>query len=270
MPGLGRRTFAPGEVLTATNVMGYLQDQAVMTFAGTAARGSAIGTAVSQGMVSFVGNTGNIEAYYGTYGTANLGGRTPAGWYAATNTDALVPMRPSSVTAVGSGSSASIDPVGVVTFSTVTSLQLADVFTSAYKSYKVIIEGVKGTSSTSGLTFLRVGNAGVFALVGYQGGLNGFESGFGAITAIPDNSALLLTNLGTTGKKFISEVTISDPAAATQTSFVQQSLGYSAGNANLYSFGGTLLDNTTAYSSLSIAIGAGTISGTIRVLGFNR
>jgi hypothetical protein len=81
MPGLGRRTFAPGEVLTATNVMGYLQDQAVMTFAGTAARGSAIGTAVSQGMVSFVGDTGNIEAYYSTFGTANPGGATPAGWY---------------------------------------------------------------------------------------------------------------------------------------------------------------------------------------------
>jgi len=45
--GAGRRTFTPGEVLTASNVMNYLQDQAVMNFAGTAARGSAIGTAVS-------------------------------------------------------------------------------------------------------------------------------------------------------------------------------------------------------------------------------
>jgi hypothetical protein len=81
MPGLGRRTFAPGEVLTATNVMGYLQDQAVMNFADDGARGSAIGTAVSQGMVSFVQNTGNIEAYYDTFGTANPGGASPAGWY---------------------------------------------------------------------------------------------------------------------------------------------------------------------------------------------
>ena len=54
MAGLGRRTFAAGEVLTASNVMGYLQDQAVMNFAGTAARGSAIGTAVSEGMVSYL------------------------------------------------------------------------------------------------------------------------------------------------------------------------------------------------------------------------
>jgi hypothetical protein len=82
MPGLGRRTFAPGEVLTATNVMGYLQDQAIMNFAGTAARGSAIGTAVSQGMVSFINDTGVFETYYNSFGTANPGGRTGgAGWY---------------------------------------------------------------------------------------------------------------------------------------------------------------------------------------------
>jgi hypothetical protein len=66
MPGLGRRTFAPGEVLTATNVMGYLQDQAVMNFAGTAARGSAIGTAISEGMVSYLADTNDVQVYDGT------------------------------------------------------------------------------------------------------------------------------------------------------------------------------------------------------------
>ena len=72
MPGLGRRTFAPGEVLTATNVMGYLQDQAVMNFAGTAARGSAIGSAVSQGMVSYLDDSNSLEVYR-TTGTAIAG-----------------------------------------------------------------------------------------------------------------------------------------------------------------------------------------------------
>jgi hypothetical protein len=63
LAGLGRRTFAAGEVLTASNVMGYLQDQAVMNFAGTAARGSAIGTAVSEGMVSYLADSNSIEVY---------------------------------------------------------------------------------------------------------------------------------------------------------------------------------------------------------------
>ena len=61
--GLGRRTFAPGEVLTASNVMNYLMDQSVMNFAGTAARGSAIGTALSEGMVSYMNDTDRLEVY---------------------------------------------------------------------------------------------------------------------------------------------------------------------------------------------------------------
>lgn len=65
MAGLGRRTFAAGEVLTASNVMGYLQDQAVMTFAGTAARGSAIGTA-TEGMVSYLADTDLVQVYDGS------------------------------------------------------------------------------------------------------------------------------------------------------------------------------------------------------------
>ena len=63
MAGAGRRIFQPGEVLTASNTMNYLMDQTVMNFAGTAARGSAIGTAVSEGMVSYLADTDSIEVY---------------------------------------------------------------------------------------------------------------------------------------------------------------------------------------------------------------
>jgi hypothetical protein len=66
MPGLGRRTFAPGEVLTATNVMGYLQDQAVMNFADDGTRGSAIGTVVSEGMVSYLADRDIVQIYNGS------------------------------------------------------------------------------------------------------------------------------------------------------------------------------------------------------------
>jgi hypothetical protein len=64
--GLGRRTFAAGEVLTASNVMNYLMDQSVMNFPGTAARGSAIGTAVQEGMISFLNDSNMVEAYDGS------------------------------------------------------------------------------------------------------------------------------------------------------------------------------------------------------------
>lgn len=66
MAGLGRRTFAPGEVLTASNVMNYLQDQAVMVFPNSGARGSAIGTALSEGMVTYLSDTNQLNVYDGT------------------------------------------------------------------------------------------------------------------------------------------------------------------------------------------------------------
>ena len=64
MAGLGRKVFTAGEVLTAANVQNYLQDQAVMVFAGAAARGSAIGTA-SEGMVSYLADTNVYQSYDG-------------------------------------------------------------------------------------------------------------------------------------------------------------------------------------------------------------
>lgn len=47
-----RKVFAANEILTAADVNSYLMDQAVMVFAGTAARSSAIGTP-SAGMLSY-------------------------------------------------------------------------------------------------------------------------------------------------------------------------------------------------------------------------
>jgi hypothetical protein len=65
MPGLGRRTFIATEVLTAANVNGYLMDQTVMVFAGTAARSSAIGTALSEGMLTYRSDFNVLEVYDG-------------------------------------------------------------------------------------------------------------------------------------------------------------------------------------------------------------
>lgn len=57
-----KKTFTAGEVLAAADVNTYLMDQAVMTFAGSAARGSAIGTA-TEGMVSYLTDTNKIEVF---------------------------------------------------------------------------------------------------------------------------------------------------------------------------------------------------------------
>jgi hypothetical protein len=66
MAGLGRKVFTAGEVLTAANVQGYLQDQVVQVYAGTAARGSVIGTATTEGMVTYLSDTNTIQVATGT------------------------------------------------------------------------------------------------------------------------------------------------------------------------------------------------------------
>jgi hypothetical protein len=63
MSGAGWRTFTSGAVLTAAQVQDFLQDQVVQVYATTAARSSALGTAVSAGMISYV-TTGQQMDYY--------------------------------------------------------------------------------------------------------------------------------------------------------------------------------------------------------------
>jgi hypothetical protein len=60
-----RKVFTSGEVLSASNVNEFLMDQMVQTFAGTAARGSAIGTA-TEGMLTYLADSNTFEYWNGT------------------------------------------------------------------------------------------------------------------------------------------------------------------------------------------------------------
>jgi hypothetical protein len=60
-----RKVFTAGEVLAAADVNTYLMNQSVMTFAGTAARGSAIGTAV-EGMLTYLEDTNAFQYWTGS------------------------------------------------------------------------------------------------------------------------------------------------------------------------------------------------------------
>ena len=72
MAGLGFKDFQVGEVLTSSDVDGYLMQQTVMRFADAGARGSALGTAtgtavpLAEGMVSYLDDTNRVEVYDGS------------------------------------------------------------------------------------------------------------------------------------------------------------------------------------------------------------
>ena len=60
-----RQVFDAGEVLSATDVNNFLMNQMVMTFAGSAARSSAI-SAPTEGMLTYLADTDTFEFYNGT------------------------------------------------------------------------------------------------------------------------------------------------------------------------------------------------------------
>jgi microcystin-dependent protein len=77
--GDGYRTFSAGDILTAAQVQGYLQDQAVMVFADASARDAAV-TGPTEGMVVYLTSTNFIQIYDGAaWNDVIDSGGSPAG-----------------------------------------------------------------------------------------------------------------------------------------------------------------------------------------------
>ena len=70
MAGLGRKTFATGDVLTAVDFQGYAVDQSVMVFADSSARDTAV-TSPTEGMHCFLKDTDALQYYDGSSWTAS-------------------------------------------------------------------------------------------------------------------------------------------------------------------------------------------------------
>jgi hypothetical protein len=118
-----RKVFTAGEVLAAADVNEFLMDQAVQSFAGTAARGSAIGTAV-EGMTTFREDIDRLESWTGSQWTS-----------------------PSDLVLIKS------QTIG----SAVASVTVSDAFSADYDVYQIILSG--GTSSTNNTAIgMRLGS----------------------------------------------------------------------------------------------------------------
>ena len=103
-----RKVFTAGEVLAAADVNEFLMDQAVQSFAGTAARGSAIGTA-TEGMVSYLEDSDTLAIYDGSDWKTSLA--TTGSILQVVSTPLLSVSSTTSGTLVGiSGFSATITP----------------------------------------------------------------------------------------------------------------------------------------------------------------
>jgi hypothetical protein len=126
LAGLGRKVFNSGDILLASEVQGYLQDQAVMVFDDSATRATAIGTAnFSEGMVTYTKDDDAIQVYDGS-------------------------------DFVGVGSDSGLIHINTQTFSAVASLSLDNVFSATYTNYKVFLTVFGSTEQVLSMR-MRVG-----------------------------------------------------------------------------------------------------------------
>ena len=257
MAGLGRRTFQAGEVLTASNVMAYLQDQAVMNFAGTAARGSAIGTAVSEGMVSYLQDSNVVQTYDGS------------AWKPLANLSnvGLVPIVPTTVTFVGGTGSTTAN--GAMNFTTCTSISVDGVFTSEYKNYLLIVSGTRPTTA-SGYIYLRLrtGSPAADVSTSYSGGLTAFYYGFGGSTAFGASSTTDTLISRTYYDKFAAFENIFQPQEATGTKFSGTGHGSDPANGTYMITGGEH-NSTTQFTGVTIFSSGSSATGQAQIFGYN-
>lgn len=65
MAGAGYKLYTTGDVLSASDVNTYLQQQTVMVFASAAARTTALASVIAEGMVTYLKDTDVVEIYTG-------------------------------------------------------------------------------------------------------------------------------------------------------------------------------------------------------------
>jgi hypothetical protein len=113
---MSRKVFTADEVLTAADVNSLLMDQTVMSFAGTAARGSAIPTPV-EGMVTYLEDIDDLRTYNGS------------SW-----------VSPYGATLIATQS-----------FTSANSISANNVFSNLYENYKIVVN--IDSSSATGVNF---------------------------------------------------------------------------------------------------------------------
>jgi hypothetical protein len=240
MAGLGKKTFVAGEVLLAQDVNGYLMDQSVMVFGGTAARSSAIPTP-TEGMMSYRTDDNVVEVFDG-----------------------------SAYVGVG-GASGALTLVTAQSFTTATSFSLpTNTFSADYTNYKLQVF-ITGTSAQSTVT-MRYRTAGTDnSAATYNQASAGRDSDGNAIN-ITQSSATSFTvgqNFATGG--FIINLDIFNPVGATRTlANGFYSIDGQASGGNISSSPTSLLfRNTTSFDSMSIISSvASSLTGSYKVYGY--
>jgi hypothetical protein len=229
---MSRKVFTAGEVLAAADVNSFLMDQTVMSFAGTAARGSAIPSPTT-GMYTHLEDTPPRTQFWN--GSA---------W-----------VSPFGTTLVGSS-----------VFTSQTSVTLNNVFSAAYDAYIVRISITP--SNNSQLSYTLVNGATPAASNFGWNGVQFYQSGTQANQFALSGQSAVFTLSMSAGSYSNFSINVNDPFLTRHTFFQETSQTWfnGAGN-NVANWINSRLGNDTSYEGFRMSVNTGTMTGTIRIYG---
>lgn len=280
--GLGFKNFTSGEVLTAADVNGYLM-QGILVFADATARDAAI-TSPQEGQFAFLKDT-NVTTYYTGSAWANVdttgmtnpmtttgdtiyssSGSTPARLGIGTAGQVLTVNSGATAPEWATASAGAFTKITSASFSAVanTSTTFDNVFTSSYKNYVIVVNGVSSAGSnllfqarTSGPT--TYSSANYFhggQTIPFTGSASLSQSGSGTswpllyFSTFAQNQAIM--NISNVGNG--SELPVYNCSAA----------NYSSGGP--FTVGG-IINASIAATGFILSVASGTVTGTAYVYG---
>ena len=207
----------------------------VMRFADAAARTTALSGIEVEGMLTFLQDTDAVEYYDGS------------AWAAVGGAGGLVPLVTED-------------------FTSVSAVNIDNVFTADYRAYKIVLRQTNISTNTTMLLRLRA--SGVSKTANYQTErFYGYGSNVAASTDPTGTDDWYLGNLNTTyPDRYMFEGTLFDPYNTNVKMGVAQVTMREASVFTSMNLGLTL-DDTSLCDGISVFPGAGTFSGTITIYG---
>lgn len=149
----GWKEWAIAEVVEASDFQTYIQDQVVQVYADSGARGSALGTAAAEGMVSYLEDTNAVEYYDGSswqgFAVGDITAVTAGTGLTGGGTTGAVTLN-ADYTAIGSAVNISLSQVTDVTASA-SEVNILDGVTATSTELNILSGG---TVTTSELNYL--------------------------------------------------------------------------------------------------------------------
>jgi hypothetical protein len=164
--------------------------------------------------------------------------------------------------------SAGLTLVNTTTFTTTSTVQVNNCFSSSYNNYRVLLT-LTAASANGGIT-LQYSVSGTPSAASYYGaGFAIFSSAVSGSIGQVNTGSLTINDVSSTNPSFpANSIDIYSPNIATNTIMTNLAFGETSVNGIKATYQGGLHLIATAYDGLTIKPASGTISGTIRIYGY--